>query len=257
VLYRLTPPSNLVRHRCRNPRCGAKLKSSVVNRLDAFCCQGCFDNFYRSHCLVCEQLFTRKTARRQVCHRSRCRHEFQRHRERFSGTRYLASVLGLNASRSAHSTGLKIGQKPDRPLRQVAGPKLSSTSLWLASLPLDPEFAARIAKANAPYFEALAKSKRVSSRRAIIKRRHPPVNVLGGHHFPDAPVVDLSPIDGPEWAITSRWKPTGAGADVPPIPDFLQRHPATATTPTVAAKEPSPSPATAPSMLVEQEKAHA
>jgi hypothetical protein len=51
-------------------------------------------------------------------------------------------------SRNAHFTGLKIGSFGSRPYRQVAGPELSPTSLRLASLPLDPETAARIRRAN-------------------------------------------------------------------------------------------------------------
>jgi hypothetical protein len=78
----LVAPGQL-RHHCRNPRCGGKLQRPTNNRLDAFCCRGCFDSYYRSRCLVCEQPFRRKTERRQVCNRSKCRHEFQRHRERF------------------------------------------------------------------------------------------------------------------------------------------------------------------------------
>jgi hypothetical protein len=149
VLYRSNPPSNLVRHRCRNPRCGAKLKRPTEDRLDAFCCQGCFDGFYRFRCLVCEQSIRQQPKRRRlVCTRSKCRHEFQRHRERFRGARYPTSVLGLNDARSAHFTGLKIGSLAGRPYRQIAGPELNPTSLRLASLPLDPDTAARIRRAN-------------------------------------------------------------------------------------------------------------
>jgi hypothetical protein len=132
--------------------------------------------------------------------------------------------LGHNGSRSAHFTDLKIGQKVGRPFRIVAGPDLSPTSFRLAILPLDPELAARLDRAHASYFEAHAKAKRAAERRAVIKPRHPPVNALGGYRFPNAPRIDLSPIAPPEWAIASRWIPTGDGADVPEIPSFLVRH---------------------------------
>jgi hypothetical protein len=158
VSYSSIATSNLVRpgaprYYCRNPRCGLKLNQPADNPRDAFCCQGCFNSHYRSRCLVCERLIDHKTTRRQVCGRSKCRHELQRHRERFEGTRYLASVLGHNASRSAHFTGLKNGDGDSRPFRQIAGPKLSSTSFWLATLPLDLETAARIAKANISFVD--------------------------------------------------------------------------------------------------------
>jgi hypothetical protein len=105
----------------------------------------------------------------------------------------------------------------------------------LAALPLDPELAARLERVHRSYFENRAKAKRAAARKALIKRRSPPVNILGGYKFPNAPVADPSPTEAPDWAIPSRWEPTGAGADVPPIPEFLLR--ATATpTPTVAEK---------------------
>jgi hypothetical protein len=225
VLYTPPHPTSPVlsigeRHRCRNPRCGAKLKSPTPNRLDAFCCQGCFGQFFRSRCLVCEQLFTRKTERRLTCSRRKCRHEIERHRERYFGGRYLGSVLGPNASRSADKTVLKIGTFGGRPFAQVAGPQLTPTAFRLATLPLDPDLAARIERTHAPALEARKRAKRAAARAVLIKRHTPPANVLGGYKFPGAPVVDLSP---PKWAVTSTWKPTGAGADVPPILEFLSR----------------------------------
>jgi hypothetical protein len=217
-----------LRHRCRNPRCGLKLRRGPTDNLRAaFCTAKCFDSYFRHRCLVCERPIDRKSERRQLCGRAQCRKQFQRHRERFYPPRYQASVSSPNASRSADKTGLKSGSEGGRAFRQVAGPELGATSLRLASLPLDPDFAARIARANAHEVEARAKAKRKAERVAIVKRRYPLVNVLGGYRFPNAPVIDLSPIDPPpEWAITSRWAPTGVGADVPPIPEFLSRIPA-------------------------------
>jgi hypothetical protein len=237
-------PSIGPRHRCRHPRCGAKLKQPTDNVRDAFCCSTCFESFYRSRCLVCERPIIRQTERRQVCDRQKCRGQFRRHREQFLGTRYPALVLSHNGLGSADKTGLKIGQKADRPFHQVAGPELSPTAFRLATLPVDPELAARLERAHRPHVEARAKAKRAAARAALIKRRTPPVNVLGGYQFPRAPTVDLSPTEPPpEWAVTSRWKPASAGADVPPIPEFLNRVPA--APPIAAEEEPLPYPATA------------
>jgi hypothetical protein len=260
VLYKPSSPPQPVspiapRRRCRHPRCAAKLKQPTDNRLDAFCCVGCFDSYYRSRCFVCERLIAQKTKPRRVCDRQKCRGEFRRHPERFSGARYPASGLSQISLGSAHSTGLKFGQKGDRPFRIVAGPALSSTALRLTSLPLDPEFVARLDRAHATYVENRAKAKRSAARRALIKRRTPPANILGGYKFPGAlaRLHVIAPSAGfgcyirsHEWATPSRWEPTGAGADVPPIPEFLRRDKATAAPSIAAEEEPPPCPATAP-----------
>ena len=219
-----------LRHRCRNPRCGLKLRHGPTDNLRAaFCTASCFDSYFRRRCLVCERPIDRKSERRQLCGRERCRKQLQRHRDGFYPPWYQASVLSLNALGSADKTGLKNRSEAGRAPRQVAGPQLSQTSLRLASLPLDPELAARLERAHRGYVEARAKAKRKAERAAQIKRRTPPVNVVGGYRFPNAPQIDLSPTEPPppKWAISSSWKPAGAGADVPPIPEFLRRSAAT------------------------------
>jgi hypothetical protein len=130
-----------------------------------------------------------------------------------------------NGLRSAHSTGLKIDDKVGRPFRLVAGPTLSPTAFRLATLPLDPELAARLDRAHADYFKARAEAKRAATATAVIRPRDWPIDMLGGYRVPGARRIDLSPMAAPGWATPSRWKPTGDGAGVPPIPDFLRRHP--------------------------------
>jgi len=60
----------------------------------------------------------------------------------------------------------------------------------------------------------------------LIKRNDTPVNILGGYRFPDAPVVDLSPIepepDDIRLSSTSQPPPPSCG-DGWDIPDFLRR----------------------------------
>ena len=217
-----------VRHRCRNPRCGLKLKTPTTNLRDAFCCQSCRNSFYRSRCLVCEQPFDRKTERRLICKREKCRSEFRRHKERFLGTRYRGSVLAHNAFGSAHSTGLKTGQKSGRALRKVAGPDLAEINL---QIPLDVELVARLKKLHAASEAAWRKAAWHAKRRALIKRHTPPINVIGGYRFPGAPAVDLSPIEPAQWAIQSNWKPVGDDNVAPDIPDFLRREVSAASRP--------------------------
>jgi hypothetical protein len=62
-----------VRHYCRNPRCRMKLPEPVVNSREQFCCRGCYQGFYRFRCLLCEEPMQRKTERRQVCSKVKCR----------------------------------------------------------------------------------------------------------------------------------------------------------------------------------------
>jgi hypothetical protein len=54
----------------------------------------------------------------------------------------------------------------------------------------------------------------------VIKRHHPPVNILGGYKFPDAPVIGLRPPASP--AASEPMPIVGDGLD---IPEFLVRRP--------------------------------
>ena len=110
-----TPLPPQVRHRCRNPRCGTALKVQADNPRDAFCCKGCERSFYNFHCLVCEQLLNKKSRRREICWRSRCRHELQRHPEKYRlhASKTVAGTptagLGHNALKTSAKSTLKTG----------------------------------------------------------------------------------------------------------------------------------------------------
>jgi hypothetical protein len=144
--------TGFVRRRCRNLRCGAKLKRETNNPRNAFCCYGCVEQYYRNVCLVCERPLRRKGRRpRRFC-RQKCKSEFHRDQSLFSDLfRLPATTLPgavRNGVRSAHSMGLKIGTKRDRPFRIVAGPAANLDPINLA-VPFDPETAARVRRANA------------------------------------------------------------------------------------------------------------
>jgi hypothetical protein len=64
--------------------------------------------------------------------------------------------------------------------------------------------------------------KRRAARRSIFKRATPPLNVLGGYKFPNAPQIDLSPapLPKPSPAVSAELC-AGDGLE---IPSFLQRH---------------------------------
>jgi len=65
----------------------------------------------------------------------------------------------------------------------VAG-TLGDPELRLATLSIDRVTAARIDRVNREY----SRGDRITS----IKRHHPPVNIVGGYRFPDAPNIDVS-----------------------------------------------------------------
>jgi hypothetical protein len=67
-----------LRHYCRNPRCGAKLKKPVENPRAAFCCRGCFASYFRRRCLVCEETYERATEHQKLCSRRKCRRNYNK-----------------------------------------------------------------------------------------------------------------------------------------------------------------------------------
>jgi hypothetical protein len=146
-------PAGFIRRRCRNPRCGAKLKYETDRPRDAFCCRACFAQHYRTACFTCDRPMRQKAAQQRFCS-NRCRSTFRRHPEQFS-SRFTPPCRGVadatrNALTSAHSTGLKTGAKPGRAWRVVAGPGATLGPANLA-IPLHPETVARSRRANHRY----------------------------------------------------------------------------------------------------------
>lgn len=220
MLYRPPPrPQQDLRHYCRNPRCRCKLKLPTYNARDAFCCRGRYTGFYRSRCLVCEQSIARKNERRLVCNRPKCRGEFRRDRERFAGGRYPISSFAPKAPTNSIKSGVKSRPHPDRTWRIIAGPDVPEVNL---QVPLDPGLTDRLKRARAELVEFDRKASRSASREALIKRHHPPVNVVGGYRFPSAPVVNLSPIEPAPVTVEAARLIATIGADLA-ISDFLKR----------------------------------
>jgi hypothetical protein len=101
------------RHRCRNPKCRAKLTRPVENEHHAFCTRGCHKSFYYSRCLVCEEPLRRKNERQRFGsgHKA-CQTEYRRFPHVYD---YKTDKTGLypvqctTELRSAHFTGLKFG----------------------------------------------------------------------------------------------------------------------------------------------------
>ena len=68
-----------LRHYCRNPRCRSKLPQPTANMHAAFCTRGCFDQYHRHRCIVCDREFERKNDRQQwFCDRRKCKADYRR-----------------------------------------------------------------------------------------------------------------------------------------------------------------------------------
>jgi hypothetical protein len=237
-----------LRHRCRNPRCRVKLPAPVENEHHAFCCRGCYEGFYRSRCRVCERDL-RKTGKRGDAHRlycrppSQCAAEARKWPEKYGvEARPVPNpVFRTTNVRSAYSTGLKIGIAGDRPTAHClrgwwwGGDEGHDYSLYDAdgltiarvvlgdgryhlrapnSIPRQswPDLDAAKRGAENIALMAMPLESKVAAR---IKRENELPHPMG------SPVNRSLAIGG---AISSDWRPTGDGAGVPDIPDFLLRN---------------------------------
>jgi hypothetical protein len=147
-----TQAADPLRHHCRNLRCREKLAAPAENLRDAFCCSSCHDNFYRTHCRVCEQPFKRSTGNKTLCGRSQCRAEFRAAPASFWGGRYPRVVsVKLTPKTSTISTP-KTALLDDRPWTIIAGPAVSGINRIVG---LDPKLAKEQARLGAEVDEHL------------------------------------------------------------------------------------------------------
>ena len=189
------------RHYCRNPRCRSKLPSPVSNPREAFCTRGCHSSCYLKRCLVCENdKPAGSTARRKLCRRPKCEGRYRKNSAHYS---FLGAdtTSAANVPRSAQSTGIKSAGFDDRPWYIVAGPKITAAIYHCATLPVDPDIAARV--------NASSDWGRIRKEIAWCRAARPPI-----------------PVDV---TTQSRWEPCVPSvpvADDLSIPDFLKREPA-------------------------------
>jgi hypothetical protein len=162
-----------VRHYCRNPRCRSKLPDPVENSREAFCCKGCYRQFYRSRCLMCERTMDRKTGNQRLCARRKCKNAFRtkasgwfgRHFEATKGQQRQSVILD---ARKPINTGISSPLEP--PIRyRLWGARLTDQQIHLATLGWNPE--------------------RRRSGKSI------PVNIIGGYRFPVTPVIKLGALE--------------------------------------------------------------
>ena len=114
-----------LRHRCRNPRCRGKLPEPVSNSREAFCTRGCYSQFYRKRCLVCEKAIEQPSrGTRLICEKAKCRSAW---RASVGFGRYLVS----SSAESTQEVPENIGSaKPS-----VAGPGLDPSAFHCATVP--------------------------------------------------------------------------------------------------------------------------
>jgi hypothetical protein len=208
-----------LRHHCR--RCRLKLKEPVENPRSAFCCRKCYKYFFEKRCLVCEKKMERTAGHQKLCRSVACRRGYRdiiAHQiEGKFGAKPQCSSDGGSPSANPIKIGVCGPEKIDRPWRQVANPTLSPVEMGLATLPIDTGTASRIDRINRDYW-------REAGAPALIQRHHAPVNVVGGHKFADAPLIDISsgagPITGDIPRPPQSPPPVPAYGDVLAIPDF-------------------------------------
>jgi hypothetical protein len=193
---------------CRNPHCRTKLKASAPNCREAFCARGCHASFYLNRCLSCEGPIQRRNKTQRVCRKTQCRNDW---RARAGFGRYSPSNSVSLASKTPNFIGSKSALKSNRAWRQIAGPKLTTSQLKCAMVGAN-EAVAEADQKNRPHW-------RRHNAKALLQPRDPPVNILGGYKFPNAPDMKLREEKRPGPCLTPVSKPD-ANLD---IPDFLKR----------------------------------
>jgi hypothetical protein len=196
---------NPVRQRCRNPRCKVWLKEPVTNPRDAFCCASCEVGFYRTHCRVCEKELGegKRNSRRELCGRRQCRNQFRSFRGQFFSVWYPSATGASKPEKNSTKSTSKTGIKSDRGFAIGAD--------------YDREVLRENLRTNAKFWAAAA---------VLIGPTDPPVNILGGFKFPNAPAVDLGPLAEPVPIVASQWKPCVPSSPITDdlsIPVFLRR----------------------------------
>ncbi len=219
-----------LRHRCRNPKCRTKLKMPVENEHHAFCARGCHGSFYLKRCLVCEERLPEKS-RRQVCNRPKCKAAYRAAPGRY---KWPPMALGSGSckvdAKSARKSGLKTAHKYGRAWHLVAGPKPTDSQFHCATVPDGPDCQweggeyRRIESRNRA---RLQKHFAEQAAKCLIQPHHPPINILGGYRFPDAPDIGTAGAAAAgTMTLDEQTRLAGLLKQIPQdlsIPSFLRR----------------------------------
>jgi hypothetical protein len=165
-----------LRHHCR--RCRIKLKEPVENPRSAFCCRGCYRQFFAKRCLVCETEMERTAGHQKLCGSAACRRGYRdivaHQTEGKFGAKPQSTSDVVGPSANPIKKGVCGAEEIDRPRRLVAG-FLTDPEFRLASLPIDKATAARVDRLNREYWQ--------DDTATLIKRDGAPVNIIGGFRF--------------------------------------------------------------------------
>jgi hypothetical protein len=198
----------VLRHRCRNPRCRSRLPAPVSNQRRAFCSKGCASSFYRHRCSICERPIEQPKGggRRSTCNRAKCR----------NARRYQASFGAKPFAKEPDFMGVTAAPIPHRAWRTIAGLTLSPSAFHCATLAPDRRTAAELTRRHKQFYRGASAT--------LIGLTDPPINILGGFKFRNAPTVEWNRLVPPEQTIPTIVPDLPIPADLS-VPDFLRRLP--------------------------------
>jgi hypothetical protein len=131
-----------LRRMCR--KCRGKLPTPTSNDREGFCCRGCYEQWYRKRCRVCEAPIEQKPGQQRiVCKKSSCKSAWH---QRAGFGRFLRPVKQnpphiSSAASTASEVPVPQGfPKPSKAvgLQAVAGPALSPDAYHAAAIPDGP-----------------------------------------------------------------------------------------------------------------------
>jgi hypothetical protein len=227
-----------LRRRCR--KCKGKLPTPASNEREAFCCRGCYEQFYRTRCRVCECAIEQPKVggQRVICKRARCKSDWE---EKAGFGRFLASKkqkpgrYPLSDKTISESLDFIASKQrtEGRRWRTIAGPALSPAALHAATISDGPDMEWRGGQyegVEARNKDKLRKHFKAQAEKCLIQAHHAPIDVVGGYRFSGAPQLAPHPTAVPNTLSI------GEGLD---IHEFLRRAPVTAHAPDHPEDEPS------------------
>ena len=257
-----------LRRKCR--RCKSKLPTPTSNEREAFCCRGCYEQFYRKRCRVCECDINQPTEEgekqgrpRLICKKAKCKSAWR------AGIRFGRFLQNPSPSSSdvkkGHAEAVKSSvskrTKPGRaepiecsePLRScrgwhiVAGPLLSHGAFHAATVPDGPD----CKWTGGTYQRAEARNKAILEEHFKQQQRSPEAERAReseytaliracadwqiGERYPAAYGGD--PKQAPAWKRVMGQQGTPVIGDGLDMPDFLRRSPATTSADSVDGTE--------------------